>query len=57
MNAIIKVLSNINKLNNSKRILEPYHQYIKLKINKIGKINIFGELYYQTSEIYFNGKK
>jgi len=43
MNVIIKSLSNINKVCNNKRNLDPYIQYVKLKINKTGKINILGK--------------
>ena len=39
MNVIILASPNINKLN-KKRNLEPYNNYIKLKINQTGKINI-----------------
>ena len=41
MNVIIESLSNINKVCNNKRNLDPYIQYVKLKINKTGKINIY----------------
>ena len=57
INSIIKTSSNINKVNNNQRNLDSYNQYIKLQINKTGKINIFGASNFKNSEVYFNGQK